>query len=322
MEEKTNKIQLEDNSKKAVKTSFFQAIANRLKKQRLGDLLLSAGLISENDLETALAEQKATKEQIGKILVRNGAISPILLYRKLAEQWCIKASTIGLTLMVGTVSMPNIARANSQQNNKIILASVVNTTAYSSVKVRYPSLFRTKEIKSNDVSSFSKWTGMLNRFEKQLASYSTSGSSPRLQMWKKKLSSLQNKDVAEQITAVNEYINKVKYISDKNNWGKGDYWATPIEFFSRGGDCEDYAIAKYASLKALGMPTERMRIAIVRDMVKNIHHALLIVYAQDGNTYVLDNQVKATKKLQNVTRYKPIFSINQKSWWLHKSLRS
>lgn len=305
-----------------VKTGFFQAVANRLKKQRLGDLLLSANLITQKELDRALQEQSKTKEQIGKILIKNGAIAPVSLYRKLAEQWCIKASTIGLTLMVGSVSLPNTARANTTQNNKIILASAVSSSTYNSIKIKYPSMFGSKEIKSNDTSSFSKWTGMLNRFEKQLASYSATSASPKLQMWKQQLSSLKNKDIEQQIKVINEYINKVKYISDKNNWNKGDYWATPIEFFSRGGDCEDYAIAKYASLKVLGMPEERMRIAIVKDTIKNIHHALLIVYAPNGSTYVLDNQVQATKKLENVKRYRPIFSINQKSWWLHKTLRS
>ncbi len=86
-------------------------------------------------------------------------------------------------------------------------------------------------------------------------------------------------------------MNKVRYIGDQKNWGKSDYWATPIEFLTYGGDCEDFAIAKYVSLRALGVPDRAMRIAIVKDTQKGIAHAILIVYTEDG-PMVLDNQIK------------------------------
>ena len=98
---------------------------------------------------------------------------------------------------------------------------------------------------------------------------------------------------------------------------KSDYWATPVEFFNNGGDCEDYAIAKYASLRALGVPENRMRVAIVQDLKKNIPHALLIVYTNNGPV-ALDNQSQKVLQIGNIiNRYKPIFSINRTAWWLH-----
>ncbi len=305
------------DSKKPKQKGFFQAVTNKLKYQRLGDLLLSTGLISEDSLNKALEEQNKTKEQIGKILIRQGAISPVLLYRKLAEQWCVKASTIGLTLMVSSVSLPNSAKANST-SQQFTLASIVTSTPTAAPKqIHYPALFGSSEMRSDDTTAFTKWVSMLDRFETQLTSYSTTA--PRLQMWKAELVKLQYKSTIEKITAVNSYVNKIKYVTDKKNWNKNDYWSTPIEFLSRGGDCEDFAIAKYASLRALGIPSERLRLAIVQDKIKNIPHAILIVYAENGSTYVLDNQEKETKTLESVSRYKPIFSINNKSWWLHKA---
>lgn len=175
-------------------------------------------------------------------------------------------------------------------------------------------LFGTAEVRSNDISAFTKWTTVMARFEQQMG---TQNATPRVQAWKASMQRLQGKSAAQQVAAVNDYINKTTYIEDSQNYNKSDYWATPIEFFARGGDCEDFAIAKYASLRALGFSADKMRIAIVQDKIKNIPHAILIVYTDEG-TFVLDNQDKRTRSASDVNRYKPIFSINSKSWWLHK----
>ena len=119
-----------------------------------------------------------------------------------------------------------------------------------------------------------------------------------------------------QARRVNDLMNSVQYISDKRNWGRSDYWATPIEFLERGGDCEDFAIAKYAALRALGVPDSRMRVAIVKDTQKNIAHAVLIVYGEDG-PLILDNQIKTVRADNSIRHYKPIYSINRTAWWLH-----
>ncbi len=175
-------------------------------------------------------------------------------------------------------------------------------------------LFGTAEVRSNDITAFTKWTTVMARFEDQMR---TQNASPRVQAWKASMQRLRGQSAAQQVAAVNDYINKTTYIEDRQNYSKSDYWATPIEFFSRGGDCEDFAIAKYASLRALGFAADKMRIAIVQDKIKNIPHAILIVYTNEG-TFVLDNQDKRTRSAEDVNRYKPIFSINSKSWWLHK----
>ena len=40
-----------------------------------------------------------------------------------------------------------------------------------------------------------------------------------------------------------------------------DYWATPVESLRKGeADCEDYAIAKYFTLRQLGVADDKLRI--------------------------------------------------------------
>lgn len=116
--------------------------------------------------------------------------------------------------------------------------------------------------------------------------------------------------------SVNAMMNRKKYIVDNKNWGKSDYWATPIEFMARGGDCEDFAIAKYVALRALGVPEEDLRVAIVHDMKKNIPHAILVVYSEKG-ALILDNQLPDARPAEQIHHYRPIFSINRQGWWLH-----
>ncbi len=304
-----------------LRKNFWRAVSLNMKGQKLGEMLVSSGLISADELFIALKEQKETGDQLGKILIRHGVVSAVQVYRKLAEQWCLRATTAGVAMMVQSLAI-NPAQAADENNitlaslsGQFKMASAVNPAAMGIPKqIQHPGLFGTHEVRSNDISAFKKWSSVIARFEDQMK---TQASTPRVQMWKSELQKMRGLSAREQIDTVNTYINKVRYIDDSKNYKKSDYWATPIEFFSRGGDCEDFAIAKYASLRALGFSSDQLRIAIVQDKIRNLAHALLIVYTDDG-AYVLDNQNKNVESMESVTRYQPVFSINSDSWWLHK----
>ncbi len=297
--------------------SFFRAVSRTFRSYKLGDLLVASRTISSDQLNRALTEQAASGEQIGKILIRQGAVSAVQLYRKLAEQWCLKASAAGITLIMQATS-PAPAQAAGALSTPFTLAAATIPTAVKAVAVpeRYPELFGSTEVRSEDISAFKKWTSVIQKFEDQ--AQTISARSPRVMVWKAEIEKLRGKSQQEQIEGVNNFLNAIPYIEDIDNYGKTDYWSTPIEFLTRGGDCEDFAIAKYASLRALGFSADQLRIAVVQDEVKNIPHALLIVYS-DGGNFVLDNQNKRTETITAVTRYKPIFSINSTSWWLHRA---
>lgn len=298
------------NEKKArstapLKEGFFRAASRMLRTHRIGDLLVDSGLISSDQLKEALAEQKRTGERLGKILIREKAVSPAQLYKKLAEQWCMKASAAGIALVM-QVTIPAPAYADFMQAS----ARTVKAPAPRS------ELFGAAGIRSRDISPFKKWTGMIGRYEEETKNISTTA--PRAMLWRSALRELRGRPQREQIEAVNSFVNQSRYIEDIDNYGVSDYWATPIEFLSRGGDCEDFAIAKYASLRALGFSEDQLRLAIVHDKLKGIDHAILIVYSDDGN-FVLDNQDKKVESADDVNRYRPIFSLNNEGWWLYKT---
>lgn len=135
--------------------------------------------------------------------------------------------------------------------------------------------------------------------------------------WKAMLDDLQGKPLKEKLETVNDWSNAHDYIIDQINWGIEDYWETPNEFMSVYGDCEDYAISKYYSLRALGVPAEKMRIIVVQDFnLGGIIHAILSV-SVDDTLYILDNQVKQVVPALDIYHYKPIFGINEDAWWFY-----
>lgn len=185
-----------------------------------------------------------------------------------------------------------------------------------------PTIFGSKEISSTNLSKFEKWTGTLERYETELpqelqACKPTPADPCHTARWRIFLKQIASRSKEEQATLVNQYINKYLYVIDPVAWQKSDYWATPRQFFGRNGDCEDFAIAKYMSLKHLGFTDEDMRILVLQDLNLNVPHAVLVVFLQD-KAWLLDNQIQQIVEASRVKHYKPIFSINAERWWLHR----
>lgn len=184
-----------------------------------------------------------------------------------------------------------------------------------------PLLFGYQEKRFNSIKPFIKWTGALDRYfaERKLADAPCdSGWFNRcyLQDWKRFLGKLPDKGVRTQLDSVNRYMNRAPYVTDPVNYGVPDYWATPKQFFVKDGDCEDYGIAKYLSMRALNHPTDVMRIVVLMDMNLRIAHAIMAYYIDD-DILILDNQIASVVSHTRIHHYRPIYSINEKYYWVH-----
>ncbi|MDX1737174.1 MAG: transglutaminase-like cysteine peptidase [Alphaproteobacteria bacterium] len=185
-----------------------------------------------------------------------------------------------------------------------------------------PKLFGTSEIRSKKLTKFKKWTGVLDRYAVEVKDELnkctlTPTNKCLVTKWRIFLKKIANKPKREQLELVNSYLNKWLYVIDPINYQQKDYWATPKQFVNRNGDCEDYAIAKYASLKHLGFDLDQMRIVVLNDLNLKVAHAVLVVYFE-GSPLILDNQISNVIHADRIKHYQPIFSINEKSWWLHR----
>jgi predicted transglutaminase-like cysteine proteinase len=126
------------------------------------------------------------------------------------------------------------------------------------------------------------------------------------------------------LARVNHYFNRVPGVRDQDNWNQTDYWATPVELLAKnGGDCEDYALAKYFTLRALGMPAERLRITyvlawIAREQRMESHMVLAYYATPDADPLILDNLIPEIKAASQRTDLRPTVSFNAEGLWSAK----
>lgn len=134
--------------------------------------------------------------------------------------------------------------------------------------------------------------------------------------WSKLRGQANGKNSLAQMQLVNYFWNTWPYREDQANWGKPDYWAIPAQFLNKSGDCEDYAIAKYFTLKELGFDPAKMRIVVLRDTIRNLAHAVLAVYL-DNDVYILDNLSNVVLPHSRLKNYSPQYSVNEYGRWSH-----
>lgn len=144
----------------------------------------------------------------------------------------------------------------------------------------------------------------------------------RLERWQRLLQQQQNASVTEQLAAINRFANEtVRFASDISHWGQEDYWATPLETLGSGkGDCEDYAILKYVSLRALGVDESQLRLMYVRALTINEPHMVLVYYPEpDSFPLVLDNLTSRILPANERTDLRPVYAFNAQGLWLARA---
>ena len=124
----------------------------------------------------------------------------------------------------------------------------------------------------------------------------------------------------EKLDKVNNFFNRLEFISDAAHWGQKDYWATPIEFLgSDGGDCEDFSLSKYFTLIAMGVSESKLNLSYVKALRLNEHHMVLTYYSRPGaEPLVLDNLSDSVQPASKRTDLIPIYSFNGTGLWLAK----
>jgi predicted transglutaminase-like cysteine proteinase len=119
------------------------------------------------------------------------------------------------------------------------------------------------------------------------------------------------------LSAVNRHYNAFPYIPDQVAGKPSDDWESPLTFLQRSGDCEDYAIAKYLTLGLLGVPETEMAILIMREPVRGIDHAVLLV-EDDGRLLVLDN-LRGLARFESYGDYLPLYVLTDTASWRIKA---
>ncbi|MGY8898415.1 MAG: transglutaminase-like cysteine peptidase [Paraglaciecola sp.] len=142
----------------------------------------------------------------------------------------------------------------------------------------------------------------------------------RVKDWQQLLNTSHTLPIDEKLYQVNNFFNELEFIDDINHWGKDDYWATPVEFLAtEGGDCEDFVIAKYFSLKELGVPAEKLRLMYVTATRLRQAHMVLAYYEEPNSVpLVLDNINRRILPASRRRDLLPVYSFNGDGLWLAK----
>lgn len=146
----------------------------------------------------------------------------------------------------------------------------------------------------------------------------------RVQRWQNLSKSSAGLNDLDKLRSVNNFFNQVPNVTDLEHWHKQDYWATPLEMLaSNGGDCEDFAIAKYFTLRELGVADERLKITYVKARLtaggQSVAHMVLTYYATpDAEPLVLDNLNGMIKPAHERLDLTPLYSFNARGLWAAK----
>lgn len=138
--------------------------------------------------------------------------------------------------------------------------------------------------------------------------------------WRAFLSQLTVVDDVHAARRINDFVNRRAAATDTQLWGSDDYWATPTQFFTRGaGDCEDFALAKFHSLKLIGVPDRRLWLGYARvkrpGQLRIEAHMVLLFEDRGGQRWVLDNLHPTLTMLGQRTDIAIRTSINSFGIW-------
>ncbi len=188
-----------------------------------------------------------------------------------------------------------------------------------------PGLFGSAELVAGAPSLVPKWRDLMRRMaaERGRSGPAVVAGRPGCHLaplwpWREALCALTQAPPRLQLAAVNRLINGWRYESDQAAYGVVDYWATPAEFKAAGGDCEDFAIAKYFMLAELGFPTETLRLVVLRDLVRGEDHAVLAA-GLAGTTYILDIRSDELTDQAQLVGYVPYYAVNLTTTWRYVS---
>ncbi|OOF10292.1 sulfate adenylyltransferase [Salinivibrio sp. PR5] len=163
-------------------------------------------------------------------------------------------------------------------------------------------------------------TNTESRWIQQVSAFYGERAGKRVLAWRNMVANTQSLSEQEKLRQVNDFFNQLYFVDDIELWGKKDYWATPLEFLgTSAGDCEDFSIAKYFSLRELGVDDKKLRLVYVKAIRLDQFHMVVAYYPTPSSEPVLlDNLDPEIKRASLRRDLLPIYSFNGSRLWLMK----
>lgn len=145
-----------------------------------------------------------------------------------------------------------------------------------------------------------------------------------LRDWQRTLADSRLAGEKDKLVKINDFLNqRIRFEDDLSIWNLSDYWATPLETIGQGsGDCEDFAIMKYYSLKEAGIPVAKLRLVYAKASVSGpagkylqAHMVLAYYPSPRAEPLLLDNLDPEIKPASRRPDLYPVFSFNSEAIW-------
>lgn len=182
------------------------------------------------------------------------------------------------------------------------------------------AIFNTTERPHEGIDPDGKWGVCLALHELEQARYARDMCDEGYTEWMVFFARQVGRAKAQQLKAVNDWVNRrLVYAEDQRTRGERDHWASPGQSLRTGrGDCEDFAILKFITLRMLGWTD--VRIVLVKK-TDGQAHAVCAVHHK-GKWLVLDNLMTLIYEDRRLRKYRPMFSMDESGWWTHRKART
>jgi predicted transglutaminase-like cysteine proteinase len=143
--------------------------------------------------------------------------------------------------------------------------------------------------------------------------------------WRSTIDAMQSLSEEQKLVKANDFFNtRIRWVQDPVAWKQKDYWATPLETMGkRMGDCEDFAIAKYATLLLAGVDVNKLRITYVKAQIGGPYsktheaHMVLAYYpTPSADPQILDSLIMDIRPASRREDLTPVFGFNSKGLWV------
>jgi predicted transglutaminase-like cysteine proteinase len=114
------------------------------------------------------------------------------------------------------------------------------------------------------------------------------------------------------ISHINRAINLTIRAKNEENESIDERWSSPLVELAKGeGDCNTYAIIKYAALDDAGIAADVRRLVIVHDRSVAKDH-IVVAVRSSGHWVILDNRRMAVAEPSGFLGYLPLFTLDDR----------
>ena len=206
-------------------------------------------------------------------------------------------------------------RGTNHVTSALVVLALLTGLGAASAWSAAPYSFDAPDQYLTPAEDYQRWADLAARHRSQSAAIDTclddaAACPDRLRGYREIVVQAQHLSALRKLTLVNRFINTRRWHIERS---RHDDWRTLTDFLRQGGDCEDYAIAKYFALRQVGFAADDVRVGISWDFETHAHHAVTVVRIDD-QVYFLD--VDGSPR-RNQTSYRLLFSINEIAIWDH-----